>query len=686
MRFWKLSLASAAAALLTLPQTASAQATVTVVEYMNVLSNVRFITGRADEQSLLDSLPQTFKRTGSTFTARPAAAAGGSFQAVCRYRIDITSGYSTHFYGLPADCALIQDLVNRNVITNFFYEGLDFAVEPTVNGTCPGSSPVPIRRALRLTTPVEAANHRYATNLTDYQDALSQGWTGENVAFCSPSATAQTPRPSYAAGEASKNFCANPRSGASPITGQPYPDLQGTQQDEKEWIRYWVDRSYLWYREVPEVTSSAAESVTSYFGRLKSPAVAVAGGAKDRFSFSTSTASVENTNAGIVFGYGIQWSAIRSSPPREWVAAVVAPGSPAAAAGVARGDRILQIDGADFVSGNDVNTLNRGLFPPVTGENHSFVLQAANGASKSVTLTSASLPLVSVPVSGVINTPTGKVGYIAFTTFNSFTAEKAIADAIAGLAPQGINDLVLDLRYNGGGYIYISSQLAYMVAGAAKTNGKVFERTLTNDKKPFGQDTVYPFYNVGSGFAGGVASGQALPTLNLSRIFVLTTGGSCSASESFINALRGLDIPVITIGSSTCGKPYGFSGRDNCGTTYYPIQFTGVNQKGEGDFINGFAATCPATDDLSKSLGDPSERMLAAALAYRANGTCAPASSVAKQALAPESDVGRVGENEISTLKLKLETPNNVSRDSGGSIVPRAPLDLERVFAPSQQR
>jgi carboxyl-terminal processing protease len=675
-----------AASLTVITPFASAQSTVTVVEYFNVKANAFFLTGRANEQAVLDTIAD-FKRTGMSFSARPASEATGSFQSICRYRIAVTPTFSSHFYGLPADCQLIAGLIANGTLKNFFDEGLDFAVEAPVAGSCPSSSPVAVRRALRSGTPVEAPNHRYTVSLTDYQDMLVQAWNGENIVFCGNNATSSTPRTSYAADSAKRNFCEMPRTGISPRTGQAYPDVAGTRTNEKDWIRYWTNESYLWYREVPNPTTTAAESVSTYFSKLKTPAVAASGGNKDRFSFAQSTEAVDNTNAGVIFGYGIEWAAIRSSAPREWVAAVVDPGSPAANAGVRRGDRILQIDGSDFVNGNNVTVLNRGLFPPIVGESHSFLLQSTDGSTNTAVLTSASLPLISVPVSGVINTATGKVGYIAFTTFNSFTAEKAIADAVAGLAGQGISDLVLDLRYNGGGYIYISSQLAYMIAGAAKTSGKVFERTLTNDKKPFGQDTIYPFYNVGSGFSGGVAAGQALPSLNLNRVYVLTTADSCSASESFINSLRGLDIPVIQVGGTTCGKPYGFSGRDNCGTTYYPIQFTGVNQKGEGDFINGFAPTCIVPDDLTKSLGDPAEGQLAAALVYRSSNAC-PASNFAasKHAPAPMAGSASVAEIQRGLRQMKLSTPSDTPRNSTGVISPRQPQDLGRFELPLQQQ
>jgi carboxyl-terminal processing protease len=103
---------------------------------------------------------------------------------------------------------------------------------------------------------------------------------------------------------------------------------------------------------------------------------------------------------------------------------------------------------------------------------------------------------------------------------------------------------------------------------------------------------------------------------------VLTSASTCSASEAVINGLRGVDVEVNLIGGQTCGKPYGFTPVDNCGTTYFSIEFRGVNAKGFGDFTDGFAPTCAVPDDLAHALGDPAENQLAAALSYRTTGVC----------------------------------------------------------------
>jgi carboxyl-terminal processing protease len=195
---------------------------------------------------------------------------------------------------------------------------------------------------------------------------------------------------------------------------------------------------------------------------------------------------------------------------------------------------------------------------------------------------------------------------------------------------------VLDLRYNGGGYLFIASELAYMIAGPNRTGGRVFERLSYNSKRTAETEDT-PFFDTSCIYDGSrCTSSQPLPTLNLGRVYVLTQKGSCSASESVINGLRGVDVEVIQIGGQTCGKPYGFTAKNNCGISYFPIEFVGVNAKGFGDYADGFVPSglasgggrklpgCELADDFNHALSDPAERMLAAALSYRSSGQCPP--------------------------------------------------------------
>jgi hypothetical protein len=242
-----------------------------------------------------------------------------------------------------------------------------------------------------------------------------------------------------------------------------------------------------------------------------------------------------------------------------------------------------------------------------------------------------------------VPTATGPVGYLSFTDHIA-TAELGLIDAIGALRAAAVTDLVLDLRYNGGGFLDIASELAYMIAGPGRTGGRTFESIQFSDKHPATNPVTraplvpVPFHSTARGFSAPF--GQALPTLDLPRVFVLTGVGTCSASESVINALRGIDVQVIQVGSTTCGKPYGFYPADNCGTTYFSIQFKGVNALGFGDYSDGFSPInsagdvttavpgCSVTDDFTHALGDPLEARLAAALRYREGLGCPAGSGV----------------------------------------------------------
>jgi hypothetical protein len=224
--------------------------------------------------------------------------------------------------------------------------------------------------------------------------------------------------------------------------------------------------------------------------------------------------------------------------------------------------------------------------------------------------------------------------------FNDHLApsEAELIDAFTTLRDADVSDLVLDIRYNGGGFVDIAGEVAYMIAGLDRTVGKTFELPQFNDKhpaiNPVTHEPISPVVFPREALGFSAEKGQALPFLNLNRVYVLTGANTCSASESIMNGLRGVGVEVIQIGSRTCGKPYGFYPADNCGTTYFSIQIRGVNALGEGDYSNGFApentpgslgkriAGCSVADDFNHAFGDPLEARLAAALAYRETSQC----------------------------------------------------------------
>ena len=426
------------------------------------------------------------------------------------------------------------------------------------------------------------------------------------------------------------NLCAKPRTGIDPYTGKPYPDRQGTLRDELTFLRAWSHQYYLWYNEIPgDIKMADFTDPIAYFEKLKTPVLTPAGTPKDKYHFTYKTEEWDKlSKSGIELGYGITWSSAGPTAPRNWQVATVEAGSPADLAGLRRGDLLVRIDDIDFVNATDkalVERINAALFPENPGESHTFVVRRGGIDQPVITMQAKDVQALSVKNTKTFPTATGKTGYISFENHNA-VAERQLIDAFTTLRDQGVNDLVLDLRYNGGGLLHIAAELGYMIAGPVST-GKVFERLQYNDKiKADPGDTIL-FPSTAVGFAAGagtVARGTALPTLNLRRVTILTTSGTCSASESVINALRGIDVEVNIIGAQTCGKPYGFTPVPNCGTTYFSIEFGGVNAKGIGDFSNGFAPTCAVPDDLTREQGDPQEALLATALSYQQTGVCPP--------------------------------------------------------------
>jgi carboxyl-terminal processing protease len=350
------------------------------------------------------------------------------------------------------------------------------------------------------------------------------------------------------------------------------------------------------------------------------------------------------TQSGTSAGYGVEWYLGSPTPPRNIRIAYVDPGTPGAQQGLVRGMTLVSVNGVSADDGTQagVSTLNEALFAPKLNATYTFVV-STGGAQQTKTVTATTVTTVPVQNAKVIDTPNGKVGYLTFNT-HILPAESQLVSAFTTFASARVDDLVLDLRYNGGGFLFLASQVGYMVAGGTRTSGKTFEKLIFNDKRTADNndpDNNTPFYNVTSGVTGtGTTANQPLPQLNLSRVFVLTSRGTCSASESLVNALRGIDVQVILIGDTTCGKPFGFTAKDNCGISYFPIEFRGANQKGFGDYADGFSASCAVPDDLSKQLGDPTERQLAAALTYRTTGACPTAGASAARAASAGASAG----------------------------------------------
>lgn len=443
-----------------------------------------------------------------------------------------------------------------------------------------------------------------------------------------------------------KDLCRVPRRGVD-AQGNAYLDMQGATVDENNWLRSWSNDTYLWYDEITDRDPACCDT-PDYFDLLRTFERTASGQPKDRFHFTEETAArLARVRSGVTAGYGARFAVLASRPPRDVRVAYTEPDSPATAASVAlrRGTRILAVDGVDVGRGGAA-AINAGLFPRAVGEEHEFTVRDPGAdADREVTMTSATITTAPVQHVRVLETDTGEVGYLLFNTHIG-PAEKALKEGMERLARAGVGDMVLDLRYNGGGYLAIASQMAYMIAGSPAV-GRVFNEAQFNDKHPTynpvtGDRLTPSYFRATTTGWFDEPGGLALPALGLERLFVLSGPNTCSASEAIINGLRGIDVEVVLVGATTCGKPYGFYPQDNCGTTYNTVQFRGVNAKGFGDYADGFtpanapaaASTkisgCVVADDFDHAFGDPAEARLAAALRYRMDGSCPPIPAVAR--------------------------------------------------------
>ena len=475
--------------------------------------------------------------------------------------------------------------------------------------------------------------------------------------------------------------CVSPRAGSS--------DVAGTVVDQNNWLRSWTHELYLWYVEVPDVDPSLY-TTPDYFDLLKTSALTASGAPKDKFHFTYDTNTwLSLSQAGTEAGYGAEIAVLASKPPRNIVIAFTDPGTPADGQ-LFRGDTVLTVDGIDAINENTsagVDTLNAGLFPAKANENHVLVVRDVAGAQRTVNLTSATIVHTPVPIVTTFPSASGSVGYIQFNDHIA-TAERPLINAINTLKTAAVTDLILDIRYNGGGYLDLASELAYMIGNTNLTAGRTFEKTVFNDKNPSVNPitgealTPTPFWTTAQGFPGSVAAGTALPTLNLNRVYIITGPGTCSASESIINSLRGVNVDVYLIGSTTCGKPYGFYPQDNCGTTYFSIEFRGVNAANFGDYTDGFSPAntthdlgtlvpgCSVADDFSHNMGDPAELRIATALSFRAsnNQTCPTASGSSPERV---SKASLNGLRDAEAWRLVVSKPaarlNRVLRMSRGT-------------------
>jgi C-terminal processing protease CtpA/Prc len=266
-------------------------------------------------------------------------------------------------------------------------------------------------------------------------------------------------------------------------------------------------------------------------------------------------------------------------------------GSAAGRAGLDRGALLLSVNGRaiEELSAADLNIeLGRDV---VTHQ-----VQELDGSVRDVELAQGEVEITSVKSATVLDTPGGPVGYLMFTTF-VLPGEDELKRAFADFRDRGVQRLVIDLRYNGGGLLRTAALL-----------GSLIEKTAA------GQPLIIETYNDRhSDFNRERLMFEAEEGISATHVVFLVTGRTASASEQVINGLLPY-VKVDVVGSRTLGKPVGADSWEHCGYAIAPITFHSLNADGAGDYFGGIAPLCEAPDDLLHRLGDPEEAQLSAAL------------------------------------------------------------------------
>ncbi len=350
---------------------------------------------------------------------------------------------------------------------------------------------------------------------------------------------------------------------------------------EKAFVNDLFHTEYLWFDEVIDIDYSIYETPQLLIDALKV--------SQDLWSFSMTAQEYDDYINQTTAGFGFRYQ-------EDFTIMQVLIESPAYYK-LYRGDKILLINGE-----------------PVTHDNLSAASQNLNIATTfRVDRQGIQEDIVVTPREYTFKVTEGKIlsGNIGYLRYDSFTST-SVAEFEAEFSKfGGITDIIIDLRYNGGGSVDVASIL--------------LDNLVRNH---VGQRQVYLDWNINyKSLNSTYYFDEDEPNdLNMQRVIFLVTQNSASASELVISALMPYlgNANVVTIGDYTHGKPVGMSGRTYGDNYYFLINFYIKNNDGISTDLTGIPPTCQAADDLTHLMGDPQETMLATALSYIANGYTCP--------------------------------------------------------------
>ena len=323
----------------------------------------------------------------------------------------------------------------------------------------------------------------------------------------------------------------------------------------------------------------------------------------DNFSFiNTLEADTQFFGEGKYEGYGFGTRFVAADDLRL---TRVFTDSPANTAGLARGQRILELNGRTIAAIEAAE----GVGAVFDTSPIDFLIRELNGIEFLVTIAVDIVTIDPVPqpprIILVAGTP--GVGYIEFAQFIS-TADAKLDDAFVLFNEAGVTDVIIDMRFNGGGLVNTAELLGDYLGGFYARN-LPFSKTLFNADRAANNNTQRDFKNID------------LRSLALSRLIIIASQGTASASELVINSMEP-HVEVTIVGDRTFGKPVGQIGVEFCSKVLRPTAFQTVNADDFGDYFGGLPADCIVADNLEIAVGADNDPNVEAALTYLGTGAC----------------------------------------------------------------
>lgn len=354
---------------------------------------------------------------------------------------------------------------------------------------------------------------------------------------------------------------------------------------------------YYWYDMMPQVNPIDYDNPYALLEALRYLPV-------DVWSFVTDYQSFIDYYSGSFAGHGIRIGLDNQGQARI---AMIYSSSPLYAEphNVRRGWIIDAVNGTDIaallIAGN-FSAYQSVMGPPEPGITNQFDFIKPDGTEVTISSTKTEFQANSVMTHDTLHIGGSVAGYLVLESFIEPTSDE-LEEAFSFFHSAGIDDLILDLRYNSGGMLNVATELASYLAGNERED-LVFIKSEHNNKKSF-ENEITRFHITAH-------------SIGLSRLIVITTGETASASENIINGLSPY-MDVVTIGDTTSGKPtgmYAFVDAPHNKFIFAPTTFKLVNSEGVGDYFNGIAPTISAHDDITRDFGNREELSLKAAIEY----------------------------------------------------------------------